>query len=606
MRLSEADGPPLPTAISASTARPTLRRVALAAPRLPLLLVGSFGLFIVVGALLVFGAASVPIDTWARVGNAFYVLFSRDPHLGAIGFVLPPVPTLAILPIIPLQVIWPALASSAFAATITSAAFMAGAVVLLRRILLELAVPRPIASAGAILFALHPMILYYGANGLTEAAFVFSLMWGTLALVRWLDRDRPGDLAQLALALAIGYLTRYEFLAAVAAAVAVVAAVSYIRAPMGSGRAAHAAADASIAGLPFALAFVGWALTGWLLVGSPFAQFTSIYGNSSQLGILRASVVAQTGQGTAAAFGYVASQLLGLAPALPVLGAIALARAAQRVDHRVLAPLAVIGGPLGFSVIAFLTGSTVGFLRYEIAVVPLMFVGGGFVLARNGHRPLRVAGWSRLWRRNRGARPDPNDHSADVTPVDVRSPRRPSASTPTWRRGARVVLAGVTAMAVLYSFPTSVATLRHPILAREEADALRGILGNEPPSANASYVLATRVEAGRVAAALDSLNLPKGSVLLDVAIGNAIVLQSKAPQQFVITTDRDFERVLADPATFAIQYLVVADPSGEGALDALNRVYPRLYEDGGGFATLVREFDKPSPGWRLYRMTETQ
>jgi hypothetical protein len=101
----------------------------------------TFAGYLIVGALIVFGTGSVPIDTWARVGNAFYALYSRDPHLGAIGFVLPPVPTLAILPILPFKALWPALVTSAFAAPITSAAFMAGSVVLVRRILRDLAVP---------------------------------------------------------------------------------------------------------------------------------------------------------------------------------------------------------------------------------------------------------------------------------------------------------------------------------------------------------------------------------------------------------------------------------------------------------------------------------
>jgi hypothetical protein len=66
--------------------------------------------YVIVGALIVFGTGSVPIDTWARVRNAFYALYSRDPHVGAIGVVLSPIPTLAILPF---KSLWPALVTSA-------------------------------------------------------------------------------------------------------------------------------------------------------------------------------------------------------------------------------------------------------------------------------------------------------------------------------------------------------------------------------------------------------------------------------------------------------------------------------------------------------------
>ena len=37
--------------------------------------------YLFLGALIVFRAGSIPIDTWARVGNAYYALFSRDPHV---------------------------------------------------------------------------------------------------------------------------------------------------------------------------------------------------------------------------------------------------------------------------------------------------------------------------------------------------------------------------------------------------------------------------------------------------------------------------------------------------------------------------------------------
>ena len=120
-------------------------------------------------------------------------------------------------------------------------------------------------------------------------------------------------------------------------------------------------------------------------------------------------------------------------------------------------------------------------------------------------------------------------------------------------------------------------------------------------------------DSGRVRAAasigktLDALNLPKASVLLDVFLGFGIVANSDNPHQFVITPDRDFKAVLADPSAFNIQYLLVPPPDRElGELDAINRQYPNVYADGAGIATLVREFNTFSPyfAWRLYRLNE--
>jgi hypothetical protein len=617
--------------------------------------------YLAIGALIVFGTGSVPIDTWARVGNASYALYSRDPHLGAIGFVLPPVPTLAILPILPFKALWPPLVTSAFAATITSAAFMAGGVVLVRRILRDMAVPIWLAWPLVALFALHPMIVYYGANGLTEAPFVFCLLWATSSCLRWLDRGALADLVRLALGLAIGYLTRYEFVAAAPLAVGLVAIVTYVRTPGATGaRRTAAAADAVIVGLPFVLAFVGWALVSWMLVGSPFAQFTSIYGNSSQVQLLHETLIEQTGQGTSAAFGYVAAQVLGLAPLLPIVGLLALLRAALRLDQRVLAPIAIIGAPLGFSVVAFLAGSTVGFLRYEIGAIPLLIVLAGVLLAGRmptqritvgtslvaatarfrarlgaarqaaAHGALRISSSApaeRLRARPAAARQAALQRALmvsssgaserlrarlrDVRHVAARLGSRIPVGAVVIRsrvhlppvRGARAATLGVLAViGIALSLPTGLATMRHPLLAREEADALRSTLGNDPPSMDASYVLATHASASRIAADVDALNLSAGSVLLDVASGNPIVLQSAHPDWFVITPDRDFERVLADPVTFGVRYVLVTN----NPLDAVNRTYPGLYGTGAGFATLVAKYDEPgSANWRLYRVDQT-
>jgi hypothetical protein len=621
--------------------------------------------YLAIGALIVFGTGSVPIDTWARVGNASYALYSRDPHLGAIGFVLPPVPTLAILPILPFKALWPPLVTSAFAATITSAAFMAGGVVLVRRILRDVAVPIWLAWPLVALFALHPMIVYYGANGLTEAPFVFCLLWATSSCLRWLDRGALADLVRLALGLAIGYLTRYEFIAAAPLAVGLVAIVTYLRTPGATGaRRTAAAADAVIVGLPFVLAFVGWALVSWMLVGSPFAQFTSIYGNSSQVQLLHETLIEQTGQGTSAAFGYVAAQVLGLAPFLPIVGLFALLRAALRLDHRVLAPIAIIGAPLGFSVVAFLAGSTVGFLRYEIGAIPLLIVLAAVLLA--GRMPTQritvgtslVAAKARFRARLGAARQAAAHSALSISSsaaaerlqarlaaarqaalhraVDAAGGASSSAASERLRtrlrdlrqaaarlgsripvgaqvirsrvhlppvRGVRAATLGVlVVIGIALSLPTGLATMRHPLLAREEADALRSTLGNSPPSMDASYVLATHASASRVAADIDALNLSAGAVLLDVASGNPIVLQSAHPDWFVITPDRDFERVLADPVTFGVRYLLVTN----NPLDAVNRTYPSLYGTGAGFATLVAKYDEPgSANWRLYRVDQT-
>ena len=107
-----------------------------------------FGLALVVylaaASALVFGHNIIEGDAYSRVGNAYYVLYSRDPHLAAIGFVWNPLPSLAMLPLLPLKQLWPAIVGAGFVANIVSAVFMAGAVYQLSRALGEMGLRRPL------------------------------------------------------------------------------------------------------------------------------------------------------------------------------------------------------------------------------------------------------------------------------------------------------------------------------------------------------------------------------------------------------------------------------------------------------------------------------
>ena len=106
---------------------------------------------------------------------------------------------------------------------------------------------------------------------------------------------------------------------------------------------------------------------------------------------------------------------------------------------------------------------------------------------------------------------------------------------------------------------------------------------------------------------IGNMHLPDGSIVADT-YGNCtpqIVTSVPNSKVFVITNDRDFQRVLADPLTFGAHYLFVPQPVGVGLTDALNEEYPTLYAHGAGFAKLVHQFnaDGICATYRLYRVT---
>ena len=521
-------------------------------------------LYLAVAWLLVLTDGYIVGDAWSRVGNASYVLFSRDPHLAAIGFVWNPLPSLAMLPLLPLKAIWPPLVSAGFAANIVSALFMAGAVRVVSKTLVEAGLGARMTGLLALAFALHPMIVLYAANGMSEAPFLFFLVLAIQKLLAWWRTAETIQLASLGLALAGAYLTRYEAVAASLAAIGLVAGRTFVQHRSQGAAAARlaAASDALIAGAPFLAAFAAWALASWIIVGSPFDTFTSIYGNTSQTTLSADYIRAATGTGFAAV-AYLVVQVLVLAPGLVLVGpAVILALARGRTGA--LVPIALLGSVLAFAAWALLTGKSFGWLRFSIAAVPLATLVAGLLLLPPRGRPRAV-------RSNRFL---------------------------AWDVAGGAALAGV-----LLALPVAFLGMTDPLVGREEASPTSALM--HPATAHSIETTEAVSYASNAARFIDQLGLPDGSVVVDVAIGFPIVLQSEHPREFVITTDRDFARTVADPTAFGARFLLVPSGQGYSGLDALSRAYPGLYATGAGIGEFVAQFG-PSDGaysWRLYALS---
>jgi hypothetical protein len=527
-------------------------------------------------------------DAVSRVGNAYWVLYSRDPHLAAIGFVWNPLPSLVMLPILLFKGVWPDLARIGFASNVVSAPFMAGMVYQANRYLLESGVRRTARLSLTVLLALHPMILYHGANGLSEAPTLFFLLLAVRYLARWL---RAGDLTGLVLAgigLGFAYLVRYEAAVAASAALALVAMVSFARAARGLRvRLTAAACDLAVAASPFVLTFAYWTAASWIITGHPFEQFSSIYGNSSQAryfhgGPAPTHVVTSSGLPTHlltsaglpahpldSTAGQALVQVILQQPVLPLAVLVGLLSLWRRRDWATLAAPAMLAAPLAFVIAASTLGAIGLEDRYFIWGVPLGFLMMAEAIPRP-HGPGR-------------ARP---------APVKARPRQALLRRVPARRAAAVLCTLGVLAL-LAPSLPLAGWLMLNPKLSYG-AGAMQVVLDTH----GRTHEYLTDRE---VAAYVDGLHLGPGRVLLDVFTGYSIVLASRNPRQFVITSDRDFNVVLADPAGWHVRYLLVPQNS---PLDALTRTYPHMYDTGGGIGTLAREFQNPGDPdvWRLFRV----
>ncbi len=515
-------------------------------------------------------------DALARVSASQSVLFSRDPHLAAIGFIFTPLTAMVQIPIIAASPLVPALSERALSATVMSALFMAGAVVQVLSMGIDRGLPRRYSVAIATLFALHPMIVFYGANGMSEAPFVFFLVWAVRRLILWMvDDDVHHLIIAGGIAMGLAYLTRYDALACIAAAGLVVAVTTYRRAPA-PPRVHRALLDAIIMSGPGAVAFLGWAAASWLITGEAFAQFTSEYGNKA---ILEQSGAAPPG--ISGGLGFAATCVMLLAPALiPIAAWAGVIRWRRPKASMLVPPLALFGAALAFQSVTYALGGTFGFLRFYIVAIP--FAATMALLAV----------------------PD----GVFIEPVRPGRHALADSAVPSTR-----VRGGYLPVAALFAFCALVAgwAMTLPRYAPQEY-ALETVVDPEPDSvspkrADEERIVRTFSTERAIARYLDSLDLPDSSVITDTVYGFAVVAASRKPKMFVLPSDPDFVRILNDPSKRGAKYLLAVPTGGRGRSDTLNKRYPTLYDNGADIATLELEVPNDGegqPNWRIYRVNE--
>lgn len=529
----------------------------------------AFGSYLAVAILLDFKYKVFPADAFSRMANGFYIIYSSDPHLAAVGFVWEPLQSFADLVVLLGNHLWPALSRDEMAGSLVSALAMAGAAYQILCALREWGVSRAPRLVLTAFFALDPMVVYYGGNGMSEGLYLFTLITSTRYLLRWM---RDGDLRSLAYsatALAFCYLTRNEAAAAALFGGLAVGVVSYSRVK-GSRklRFTTGMSDLVVFGVPAFIAAAGWAICSYVIIGA--------FIDGGALSVRLANQQGHGGTLMHRVF-YETDAILALAPFLPILLVIGAIVTLRRRDPRILAPVALLGGSLGFDTFSYLSNSIDAALRYWIAVVPLgVLLLGAVIAAIQTPRPAR-----------------------GVVPV-------PTRSKVTRVRGPGALFA--CCLVLLVMIPTLVYTgssLVNPNIGLEESAQIGFIFKPHDKALAPRYVYPFVQALDRW---LVGLHLPDNDVLVDNADGTGCVAQmivrSSQPKVFLIPNDRDFQRVLADPIAFHTRYLLVPDPQTLGP-GVINTTYPTLWKTGAGFSKLVHQFQggkSACPDYRLFRV----
>lgn len=528
------------------------------------LFVALAGLYFAVGAVLILRFNMFDPDAPSRVANAGYVVMSRQPHLSAIGFVWNPLPSMVQIPILPFSQWWPELKTHGLAGVLQSALFMAGAAVMVRRIALDRGVGTAWRWLAVGCFALQPMIVIYGASGMSEAAETFFLLWCVRHLMQWVHLQRVGDLTWAGIALGLGYLCRYEAVPAACGAALLVGAVAF-RAARRSQRVNNAMLSVIIVLFPLATAFIVWALTSWVVSGELFATLSSQYGNDSQV-----SAAMERGGPLAEAASsdwvVIAARLLGMQPFALLAVAIAVAHSVLRRKADALVPIAVFGPVLAFAVWGQYTSTTFGWFRFYLLAIPLVIC-------------VALALWE---------------------PTAPRGTNRWRADSAASRAGAALLC-----VSLAIGIPVTVAAMGNERIGNQQLQfGLRSLFDEERYPPAEQWYRRLMVNDRALAEYFDRKRLPDGAVLMDTFNTWGIWLASDHPRQFLITSDYDFAAAVNRPWDFGIQYIVASNPNISNA-DALNLRYPTLWQDGAGLGTLVHSVYGATGDerFRVYRTT---
>ena len=499
----------------------------------------AFALYIAASIYSVFLLDYMPGDGAARVANGFYVLFSRDPHLGAIAGVWPPLPSFLDLPILAFKGIWPPLATQAFAGCIESAAFGAGTVVLLNVGLRWAGVVRGMRWLICGAWLLNPEVALYSTSGMAEPLFIFFAVAAGLTLMRWFETGRSSLLPLMGVLAGLGCLCRIDMFGIAAFLGGAVVLRSIRR--KGSWR--QVETRLLLYALPAILVVMLWIGSLAVLDRNPLF-FLSQYSNAQVVAANNFLPAMPPGK----ALAYIVGNSLALFPAVvPVL----LLAGAQLVVKRDRLPWLMLLGyglPIVVLDLYLLTkGEMSGSLRYQMFVIPFTFLLVIYAL--------------------RGLR------------------RR-------WRVFQSLAALALVAMLGLSNVVTA-QTMGDPKLAMDEAPIVAAISAHTTvPKYNPYFpgVHLFRTIAERVA--VDDKD--HGLIAADTTNTFWIVLSAPDPKLYVVSSDLDFEGAIAQPQVYHVEYFLVSPH-----LDHLNSIYPSLYATGAGFATLV---DTLPGGFKLYRI----
>ncbi len=509
-----------------------------------LLFVATTALFIGLAAWLSFGVQLALGDALSRTLSAVRIEHSRFPRLAAIGFVWPPLPTMAQLPL----VINPNWAYYGFSGGIMTAISAGGMLAVLNGALRWAGIGGGWRAGALLLFAINPMWLFYAGNGMSEMPFLLFFTIASAAFIRWQAGGQWRDLAVGGIGTALMFGCRYDGIPYAGVFVVGMCLVFILR-----GRAFHPPRiEANLLAylVPVTYAVGLWLYFNYLIMGDPLFFAHNPYSNTFIVrNVASNAAVIALGSSWGATAQFMLITLLGLSPLLLALLVAGLVEIVRRRDVGMATVILVLFAVPLFQLYSYRTGQTFGFLRFFISVQP-----AGLLLAAAIVRDWK--GWAR-----------------------------------------RALLIGTLLLLALGMWTSAEAMQKagpKQIFADqivfEETGFVHALLNPTAPIDN----YAVQRNAADV---LQSRFLDKPVTIMGDIDTDEVVLFSAMPQKFIVPSDPDFNSALRSPASYADYILVSQTSADDPRFRVMHEAYPNLYDNGTpGFV-----LDSQIGPFRLYR-----
>jgi hypothetical protein len=496
----------------------------------------------------------LPYDSLARLVSAWLVFYGTETKLASIGFVWPPIPTLAILPF----TIFPWMVESWFAVVAVSAVATALSCVAINHLAALCGFPSGWRWAVVFLFAINPLIIVFGINGMSEALLMLFLLTACYWLVRFWQSDRNTYLIISGSFFGLLPLVRYEFILITLWSGLILVALCWKRRNSFSefefrefleGR---LLAYGSLAIYPLFL----WAVANWFIMGNPLYF---LFNNRSAVSLAEMQLSGYVNLVTSSSYSF--RLVFGVWISLFFLGAIGSLTAliiGWRQKSLFLNYLALMFWVVpALQFILLIQRANVPLLRYFVMSIPL-----GFVIAL-------VAAYRLL----------------------------PIVSND--RRG-KMLFFGVFIFLTIASNVVSWMTLERYPYQDIERESWRGITTKEPLD-NRNFD-----QAYQIGQLLPNI-IPAGSrVLIDTyQFGFGIMLGAKDHALFLDFTDPNYEEALKNPPAY-VDYLILPRPEQRGALYAINIAQKKLYSEGASWAEWLDVLPTTDLGWKLYKVKRNE